>query len=457
MKRLISILTIAVAALNAGAQNYAIAVQNYVEKYKEAAIQEMITSGIPASITLAQGISESDCGRSPLAVKANNHFGIKCKTEWTGDKYYHDDDAPQECFRVYESAFTSYKDHSEFLTTRERYAGLFQLSITDYKGWANGLKAAGYATNPKYPSILIGLIEDYKLHEYDKIGLAMMKKEKKSEPEAKPNITTETPKVEMAEAKHHHIKKEENQQQKNEAKKEEPLNITQEVALEKEPEKTELTALRNVFEFNGLKVTRALGNEDPLKVAVDLNVDYTMLMIYNDLSTGEKFKEGELIYLESKRARGVAATYIVREGDNMRDISQRFGVKMRELYTKNLMKLNDQPKPGEVIYLQDKRIDIPQTMSYAEYLRSLNKYSSSSNQQAPVEQISASANNDAVIPRQPYSTGKADGGFIEYMVQDDDTLYSISKKFNVTVDQLKQWNKLQSADIKIGAVLVVGQ
>ena len=127
------------------------AISAYVERYKAIAIEEMKSTGIPASVTLAQGIHESGCGNSVLALKSNNHFGIKCHNEWTGDTYHHDDDAPQECFRVYTTPEESFRDHSDFLKTRPRYASLFDLDPSDYKGWAKGLKAAGYATNPKYP------------------------------------------------------------------------------------------------------------------------------------------------------------------------------------------------------------------------------------------------------------------------------------------------------------------
>ena len=130
----------------------------------------MRKSKIPASITLAQGILESASGKGRLAIKANNHFGIKCH-EWTGAKIYHDDDKKQECFRKYKDAKYSFRDHSLFLTERKRYSGLFLLKKEDYKGWAKGLKDAGYATDRKYPQKLIGLIERYNLHEYDKAVL----------------------------------------------------------------------------------------------------------------------------------------------------------------------------------------------------------------------------------------------------------------------------------------------
>ena len=139
----------------------------YISYFKTVAINEMHLYGIPASITLAQGILESGSGKGRLARQANNHFGIKCHT-WNGDKIYHDDDEAQECFRKYKDPNTSYRDHSEFLANRKRYSGLFKLKITDYKGWAKGLRKAGYATDPKYPKKLISLIERYELHKFDK-------------------------------------------------------------------------------------------------------------------------------------------------------------------------------------------------------------------------------------------------------------------------------------------------
>jgi flagellum-specific peptidoglycan hydrolase FlgJ len=146
-------------------------VANYVEDFKDVAIQEMKLYKIPASITLAQGILESGSGGGRLAVEANNHFGIKCHTGWIGGRIYHDDDEAQECFRTYNDASYSYRDHSLFLKDRSRYAGLFELEKDDYKGWANGLREAGYATDKRYPEKLISLIERYELYQYDNIAL----------------------------------------------------------------------------------------------------------------------------------------------------------------------------------------------------------------------------------------------------------------------------------------------
>ena len=149
-------------------------INQYISDYKNLAISNMVNYGVPASITLAQGILESRTGKSQLAVNANNHFGIKCKSDWKGDTYAYSDDAEDDCFRKYSSSEESYKDHSIFLSTKPRYAFLFTYSNTDYKSWAIGLKEAGYATNPKYPTLLVELIEQYKLSEYDKIGVAMI-------------------------------------------------------------------------------------------------------------------------------------------------------------------------------------------------------------------------------------------------------------------------------------------
>lgn len=139
----------------------------YIESYKEIAKDNMIKNGIPASITLGQAILESGAGTGPLSVQANNHFGIKCHKEWTGASIRHTDDAENECFRKYDDPSHSFRDHSYFLVSRPRYSDLFKLGKDDYKSWAKGLKAAGYATDPKYPDKLISLIERYQLHKYD--------------------------------------------------------------------------------------------------------------------------------------------------------------------------------------------------------------------------------------------------------------------------------------------------
>lgn len=432
MKHSFTILVIMFFAQAAIAQN-AQSIQEYIQQYKQIALEEMVRSKIPASITLAQGIHESNCGKSPLAKNANNHFGIKCKEEWSGKKYYHTDDAPNECFRVYEHAEASYSDHSEFLTTRTRYSDLFLLKITDYKSWAYGLKAAGYATNPQYPVILINLIEDYKLYEYDQRGLAMMEeKDRNNATASSKNKNNSTVIISDAapekEPKHHHTKVEREQHQ---------------AGIETKPEEKKE---REEFLLNGIRTTKAVGNEDPLKVAMEYNVDYSFVMMYNDLSTGDRFKEGENVFLQPKRAKADEESYKVLPGESMRDIAQKFGVRMKDLYVKNQMKMNDQPLAGEYIHLKDKRSDTPRTMSYADYLRKLPASNSS---------------KEEITTRQPgraEAAIEAPGANAEaYEVQKTDTLYSIAKKFGTTVDQIKQWNGLEDNSLSVGQKLVVSK
>lgn len=168
------------------AKSYTNVVEDYIDQFSEIAMQEMKQYGIPASITLAQGILESGAGQGTLSVRANNHFGIKCHSAWKGDYVHHDDDEDQECFRKYVDAKYSYRDHSLFLTTRGRYSFLFDLSKKDYKGWAKGLKKAGYATDPKYPNKLISIIERYQLQDFDKKALGSKKSKRKSKNKSNP-------------------------------------------------------------------------------------------------------------------------------------------------------------------------------------------------------------------------------------------------------------------------------
>lgn len=169
MKKIVSAILLVLFTAVAFPQR--VTIPQYINRYKDIAIQEMRRTGVPASITLAQGILESESGNGDLVKRSNNHFGIKCKLDWKGDRVYHDDDESGECFRKYDSAVQSYIDHSDFLKSRPHYASLFQLEPSDYKGWAYGLKKAGYATNPKYAVLLIKTIEDYHLNDYTLIAL----------------------------------------------------------------------------------------------------------------------------------------------------------------------------------------------------------------------------------------------------------------------------------------------
>lgn len=393
----------------------------YVELYKDIAIREMVRCGIPASITLAQGIHESNCGKSVLSKNSNNHFGIKCKDEWAGNKYYHDDDAPQECFRVYDHAEASYVDHSEFLLTRPRYASLFELHPADYKNWAHGLKAAGYATNPKYATILIQLIEEHGLGEFDRIGLVEIRNKGKAvnQPAGAPTA---------------HVKKEPALDVKQKAAADE-INISfmGGTALE-EPERNK-QADRKEMRVNGLRAIVAHANEDPLKIAMDYDLDLEQVMLFNDLFNGDRFREGEYIYLEPKKNKATEKTYQVRAGESMRDVAQKFGMRLRDLYAKNMMRAYDQVRPGETLYMRDRRKAAPKTITYAQFLKEQNKAKAST-----TPKIKKTGNESA-----------------EYSVQPSDTLFSIARKFNMSVEELKALNKLDSVTIREGQRLVVSK
>lgn len=222
----------------------------YIEKYKEDAIKEMHHSGVPASITLAQGILESGDGNSPLALYANNHFGIKCHSAWQGETFIMDDDEKNECFRKYPTAYESFKDHSEFLTSRSRYAALFQLKITDYEGWAKGLKAAGYATNPKYADLLIALIEKHELNKYDNYAKVPSK------------------------------------------------------TIEKNKSSSQLAANHNkrvVKLHNKIKYTVVNKGDDAKSIAQDFDMNIRQILNYNDLNKNDKLNEGDVVYLQPKK------------------------------------------------------------------------------------------------------------------------------------------------------------
>ena len=276
----------------------------YINMWKETAIYNMHEYGIPASITLAQGILESGDGNSALARYANNHFGIKCHG-WDGPGYYQDDDAKDECFRKYYDASESYKDHSLFLTTRSRYSDLFKLKQTDYKGWAKGLKKAGYATNPQYAHLLIKIIEDNKLYEYDKANKAKK-----------------------------HIPKRE-----DDPRNELVVDLRREVKVHP----------------NNIKFVVAKKGDTPTSLAVEFDMGVWQLKKYNDLEKGSRLDEGDIIYLQPKRNRAEKDFHTVQEGETMRDISQKYGVKIKKLYRKNRMDKGTQPEPGQKISLR-KRI-----------------------------------------------------------------------------------------------------
>jgi LysM repeat protein len=278
---------------------------DYIEKYKDDAVREMQMYKVPASITLAQGMLESDNGNSALAVYANNHFGIKCHKEWTGDTYTADDDEHNECFRKYPSVYESFVDHSKFLKNRERYSALFTLKITDYKGWAKGLKAAGYATDPRYAERLIDIIERYKLYAYDK--------EQATQITATPKTTSNEQGIVTA-----------------------------------------TSTRREVLLNNKIKYIVVKPGDSFMKIAKELDMGVWQLYKYNDLNKNAKLVPGQLLYIQPKKKKSKEGKHIVKPGETMYDISQQYGVKVKYLYKYNNLPIGAQPKAGETLLLKKK-------------------------------------------------------------------------------------------------------
>lgn len=321
MKKLFLLLCLFATTLFAQAGNEK--VQNYVQQWSNTAVNNMHKYGIPASIILAQGILESGSGQSKLALEGNNHFGIKCH-DWTGDKIYHDDDKKQECFRKYSSADQSYADHAEFLKNRSRYAFLFDYKTTDYKSWAKGLKKAGYATNPKYPDLLIRLIEEYELYKYDD-GSA------KAQPEivAKATASTKTKKLKPERTK---LKP-----------KEDEGNFGPTVGV---------FVGRNVqVHKNNIKYVEAKEGDTPQKIADDLELGLWQITKYNDVENRYRFAEGETVFIQPKRGKGKRTKDVVQEGEDLRLFSQRVGVKI-----KKIIKYNGLPENATVSVGQELRL-----------------------------------------------------------------------------------------------------
>lgn len=279
--------------------------QEYIDLYKPLAVKSMEEYKIPACITLAQGLLESGNGGSELTVKANNHFGIKCKNSWTGPRVYHDDDEKGECFRKYRSAEASYADHSQFLTGSPRYASLFKLDITDYKGWARGLKAAGYATNPRYAEILIDLIERYDLQNLNtgrggKLGGGILGSSR----------------------------------------------------VEREEQKAWFN-IHPVERNNGVRVIVAASGDSFATIAARYHTSERRLLKINDLPRAAELKPGMAIYIDPKATRSrEAASHSVKSGESYHSISQKYGIKLKSLLKLNPTARLSPPRVGQVLMLR---------------------------------------------------------------------------------------------------------
>ncbi len=276
------------------------AYQAYIDQYKDLAVEQMLRYNIPASITLAQGLLESGAGRSELSRHGNNHFGIKCHG-WTGRKVYHDDDESNECFRAYDNAKESYEDHSRFLAKQSRYARLFSLSRTDYKGWARGLKACGYATNPQYANTLIQIIELYGLHKYDKATTY--------DKFMADRISTDKPALDGS--------------------------------------------LHVIKAFNKNYYLVAKAGDTFKTLSKEVGISSRKLAKYNERNKKEVLSPGDIIYLKKKRTKAEKRfknkPHTVRRGESMYSIAQMYGVRLKSLYNKNDLTPDYEIKVGDKI------------------------------------------------------------------------------------------------------------
>lgn len=283
--------------------------QAYVDRYKDVAIAEMLQWHIPASITLAQGLLESGAGESELSRKGNNHFGIKCHG-WTGRTTYHDDDATQECFRAYDDVYDSYEDHSRFLATGQHYRKLFSLPVTDYKGWAHGLKECGYATNPRYAQLLIDIIECYHLYDFDR--------------------ATSYDRSRLRSSGGHNVQSV-------------PANRN-----------TTVTPASHIIRYNNKRYYVIANEGDTYKmIAKEFDASYRKLASYNERSTKTVLRRGEIVYLQKKRTKAAKVyknhPHIVARGESLYDISQMYGIRLSSLYKKNNLSIDYKVKVGDII------------------------------------------------------------------------------------------------------------
>lgn len=331
-------------------------IESYIEKYSPIATSEMLRSGIPASITLSQGILESGFGNGDIAVDAKNHFGIKCHNDWSGYTFWkYDDEDKPSCFRSYCSVEESYIDHTNFLLHRSRYAFLFQLDKMDYEAWARGLQSAGYATAPDYADRLISLIHRYELYVYDLTMSQVSIIEKVPSPQPTFEYTQQVSTIELPETQSQY-----------------EINETQEVVL--------VSALpvekviggkatseffpkyfrKGVFRNNSVKMVIAAAEDTPLSIAETYHVSLDNLMAYNDLEPKQALILHQYIYLEPKQSefKGIRPFHTIKNEESMYLIAQLYGVQLGVLLQRNKMHRGDEPATGQKVYLRGSS-DVP--------------------------------------------------------------------------------------------------
>ncbi len=485
MKKICLLLFFFIFTLSLFAQK--ITIEEYVNTYKDIAMKEMIRSGVPASITLAQGILETENGNSALVKKSNNHFGIKCKETWTGPSVSHDDDAPQECFRKYESAIASYIDHSDFLRTRKHYHFLFDLDPLDYKAWAYGLKKAGYATNPKYPQILIKYIETYNLHDYSLIAMGKkpgeqsgltLKEERtveqttnivkqvqpkqedvvvavnpviKSIPAPQKEVVNVKVEEKQIEAVSHKIVQESSQKVINTEEKKIKSNTNKVIegeAVRAEVKKEEIpnVAIKDEapsvitkpviypsgeFRINETRVVYADKGVAILSLASTYNLPVKYIYDFNDLTEDVKMLSmPQLIYLQRKRRVGAVEHHVIQQGESFYDIAQKQGIRLEALLFLNHLSKDEKPIVGQKLYLQS---------------------------EAPVKSVADISMVDVGDHVRSVDPRSDNDEYEVHVVQPKQTLYALSKQYNVSIQNLMQWNNLSDSDIKEGMELIVSQ
>jgi LysM repeat protein len=398
-------------------------IEEYVQKYIAIAKEEMRNHRIPASITLAQGILESNFGNSPLATEANNHFGIKCHKNFQGKGYYMTDDAVNECFRVYDKAEDSFHDHSDFLLSRPRYAELFKLDPKDYKAWAKGLQAAGYATNPQYANLIIRIIEERNLHQYDT-----------ADPDLMAKLETKEDVIKVFENK--------------------------------------------VLVFNGLKITVAQPKQTIIDIAEKFRIDYKHLKKFNDImnddDTNYYLIPGAKVYLEQKKSTGFGVTHRVNELETMHSIAQKQGIRLADLYKLNLMQPGDEPVVDAELQLRKKAKRAPKLKSDAEKEKLYAKIKRLTSKEEPVKKEQESSvpglgptqepEIEKVVQKEPEKPKKepepkketVPSEPIYHSVEPKQTLYAISLIYNVGVETIKKWNNLKDNSLSTDQQLIVG-
>jgi LysM repeat protein len=378
----------------------------YVEHFYPIAVAEMERANIPASIKLAQGILESGIGESELAKNANNHFGIKCGSDWIGEGYYLKDDDTDEngvlvksCFRVFDSPKESYVEHTDFLLDPRkvnRYGSLFEYEHTDYKNWAQGLKDAGYATNPNYPNLLISVIEKNDLAKYDKMTLA----------DLDPLFVQNYP------------------NKRDELKNRKYARVTM---------------------YNGIQSVFAKGDETPSDIGVKFNTATRLILKYNEIDGIKIFEENERVFLQNKKwkYKGNTKTHRVQEGESMYDIAQKYGIKTQWLYIRNKMQEGTEPTPDEQLNLRGWNFKGIKILPKGQ----------KSQRKEPTKTAEPTNNNaddgflDEVVPPSAQK--------ITHIVQKGDTLYGISKKYGVPVEKIKELNNLETNSLNIGQELII--